>query len=725
MRIYPVILCGGSGTRLWPASRAARPKQFIPLVDDRSLFQQTVLRFDGFAPAPVIVAGPAHVGHIQSQLREIGAEATILVEPEGRDSAAAIAAAALWIKGCDADGLAVAVASDHHIPDAEAFRESLARAAGAGAQGSIVTFGVKPTAPSSAYGYIRPGAAIPGQPGVFAVERFIEKPDAETARGYVESGYLWNSGNFLFRAADLALELERFAPEVLTSVSRALADASHDGSVVRLGAAFSSAPRISIDYAVMEKAARAAVAPVAFAWSDLGAWDAVWSARDKDAAGNTGDAVLLADCADTLVRSRGRAVVGIGLKGVAVICEPDVVLVCDLAASQDVKGAVERLRAVRPDLAAGPAVSAPGARLMRWLETSALPLWWALGADHQRGGFHEALEQDGRSVDAPRRARVQARQIYVYAVAARMGWKGPAITAVRHGLDTFLGRYGRPDGLFHTRVGGNGVPLDEPAALYDQAFALLALAAAAEALPDQAAALEARAGAVLEALQDWRAPAGGFVENGAGEPYQSNAHMHLLEAALAWTEAGGSPRWRTLAAEIVDLALSRFVDPDRGVLREAFAANWAPAPGLAGRIVEPGHQFEWAWLLERWGRETGDGRGPEAARRLFAAGRAGVDPRRGVAVDALLDDLTIERATARLWPQTEWLKAATILGDTGAASQAAAALELYLDVPTPGLWRDRLGADGVFVEEPAPASSFYHIVGAIAATARARADASA
>ena len=724
MHIYPVILCGGSGTRLWPASRPSRPKQFLPLVGSRSLFQDTVARLQRIrgAEAPIVVAGAGHRAAIVRQLAEMGVEGVLILEPEGRDSAPAIAAAAAWIVARDPHGIAAVVASDHHIPDADAFAASVERAAKAAAAGRIVTFGVKPTVPATAYGYIQPGEPLPGAEAVFAVKRFVEKPDAPTAQAHVQDGYLWNSGNFVFAASTLIEELQRHAPEVAAAASAGLAEAGAAGTAM-LGASFRSAPKISIDYAVMERTDRAAVAPVDFAWSDLGAWEAVWAASAKDGDGNAGAAVLI-DSRDCLVRSEGPTVVGIGLKRIAVIAEADAVLVCDLASSQGVKAAADRLKAAGSLVVdtPSPAAELPALteELRRWLFGTALPVWWALGADHDRGGFHEKLDGDSRPVTAPRRARVQARQIYSFATAGDLGWNGPWRSAVEHGLDYFLGRYRRPDGLFRALVGADGAALDDTAMLYDQAFALFAFAASASVLPERAEHLTADARAVVETLRASRSAERGFTEAGGPTPFQANPHMHLLEAALSWEALDPAGPWRGLADEIVELCLSSFIDLESGALREFFDERWSPAPGVDGRIVEPGHQFEWAWLLERWVRLRGEAAAGRAARRLFEVGRRGVDPLRGVAMDALLDDLSVHDASARLWPQTERLKASLILGEDAEAAAAARALKGYLDIPAAGLWRDRLAVDGRFVEEPAPASSLYHIVCAIAEAVRRR-----
>ncbi|MEH6678797.1 AGE family epimerase/isomerase [Phenylobacterium sp.] len=709
MAIYPVIMCGGSGSRLWPASRPSHPKQFLPLVGALSMFQETVLRVVdlGQEGDMVIVAGIAHGELISVQLAEIGVLATVLLEPEPRDSAPAMAAACAWIAGRDSEGVAVVVAADHHMPDGAAFRAAALTAVDAARLGQIVTLGMRPASPSTAYGYISPGEGPgPAKP----VQAFVEKPDAATAQAYIEAGHLWNSGNFVVAADVLLAELEAFAPAIAEAARAAVEPCAKGQSV--LAETFRTAPKISIDYAVMEKTRRAAVLPVDFAWSDLGAWDAVWQASDKDAAGNTirGEALMI-ESTDCLVRApAGMQVTLVGAKDLAVVVDGGQVLVCDLASSQQVKTAVDQLKAQGRETVAPAApfhtVAEAAAWFDQWLKTSALPLWWALGADHVRGGFREALTPEGAPVEAPRRSRVQTRQTFVYATAGLMGWQGPWRQAAWHGMDYFLARYRRPDGLFRAVVSNEGEPIDETAALYDQAFALLAMATLNQADPGHTD-LAAEAQRLLAALQVMRHPAGGFREEGA-HPFQANAHMHLLEAAMAWAESGGGPEWQALAAEIVELALTRFIDPEGGFLREFFDEAWAPAPGEDGRLIEPGHQFEWAWLLERWAVRTGEARCHQAARRLYAAGLRGVDAKRGVAINALNDDFTVRDANARLWPQTEWLKAALILGEHALAP--AQGLARYLKTPARGAWRDRLDAAGTFAEESCPASSFYHIV---------------
>ena len=344
-----------------------------------------------------------------------------------------------------------------------------------------------------------------------------------------------------------------------------------------------------------------------------------------------------------------------------------------------------------------------------WLREAALPLWAGAGVDSGGGLFHETLSVEGAPVEAPRRARAQARQVFVYASAVTAGFGDQWLPTARQGWARFAAAYRRPDGLFINRVAADGAPLDSEADVYEQAFAMLAMAALHTADP-AARGLAGEAERTLAALDARRAPAGGFRENGA-HPYQANCHMHLFESALAWEPAGG-PKWTALSDEIAGLAMTRFIDAETGVMREFFDADWRALPGEAG-LVEPGHHFEWAWLLERWGRSRGDHAAVSAARRLFERGLRGVDPVREVAVNAVWEDFSVRDGAARLWPQTEHVKAALVLGDEAQALRAARGLAQYLDTPARGAWRDKLRADGSFVDEPAPATSFYHLMVAI------------
>jgi mannose-6-phosphate isomerase len=426
-------------------------------------------------------------------------------------------------------------------------------------------------------------------------------------------------------------------------------------------------------------------------------------------------------------------VAAVGISDIAIIAEPTGILVCDLSASQAVKTVAEKLSVPGGTAAMKPAPEALAdwaARYEHWLATAALPLWWSLGADHVRGGFHEQLDMRGCAAPVPRRARVQTRQTFVYTTAEALGWPGPGREAALHGMRWFRAHYLREDGLFRSEVESDGRPTDNTATLYDQSFALLAMASLHN-LGGLPAGIDSEAEKLLHAVKrEMRHEAGGFRES-QPSAFQSNPHMHMLEAALAWLEAGGGAIWEVLAEEIVALCLERFIDPEEGFLREHFTAQWEPALGERGRIVEPGHQFEWAWLLARWSQLRNKPEALLAARGLFAAGARGIDPVRGVAVDALYENLTVRSSRARLWPQTERFKAALLLHEIHGADEdepylahavgAAESLWRYLETPTAGLWRDKLLPTNRFVEEPSPASSFYHTIGAILALKQFRA----
>ncbi|HEX5776101.1 MAG TPA: sugar phosphate nucleotidyltransferase [Caulobacteraceae bacterium] len=345
MALHPVVLCGGSGTRLWPASRPGRPKQFLPLTGPNSSFQETLLRLQGLdAATPIIVTGPDMTDAAWAQAAAVGVEPVVLVEPLPRSSGPAAAAAAAFVRDLDPDGVILLLAADHHIGEPDRFRAAAMAAARAAGEGHIVTFGVKPDRPATGYGYIQPGDAL-GE-GVFAVKSFVEKPQADVAVGYVAEGRLWNSGAFAFRADVLLDEMAAYEPQIAQAALAAVRDAKRDAALVLLGDdAFSRAPSKSIDYAVMERTKRAAVVLADFTWSDLGAWPAIREAGEADADGNvvTGEA-LLTDVRGSLIRTDGPLVAVIGVENLAVIVDGDHVLVCPLDRAEEVKAIAERLK---------------------------------------------------------------------------------------------------------------------------------------------------------------------------------------------------------------------------------------------------------------------------------------------------------------------------------------------------------------------------------------------
>ncbi|WBU54561.1 mannose-1-phosphate guanylyltransferase/mannose-6-phosphate isomerase [Paracoccus sp. SCSIO 75233] len=353
-RLYPVILCGGSGTRLWPLSRKSYPKQFVQLLGEETLFQQAALRFapdqdgSGFQ-APVVVTGSDFRFVVTEQLAAVGVDpGAVLIEPEPRNTAPAVLAAALYLNARDPDAVMLIAPSDHAIPDAAAFRDAVGSGLSAVQAGKIVTFGITPDRPETGYGYLELGAA-PADAGAVDLIRFVEKPQAERAAEMLASGnFLWNAGIFLARAADMVEAFSRHAADVTGPVAAALQHATVDLGFLRLAPEhYAQAPSISVDYAVMEKAENLAVVPFSAGWSDLGGWDAVWREMGPDAAGValSGPAEAI-DCRDTLLRaeSEKQVLVGIGLDNIIAVAMPDAVLVAPKDRAQDVRKAVDLLK---------------------------------------------------------------------------------------------------------------------------------------------------------------------------------------------------------------------------------------------------------------------------------------------------------------------------------------------------------------------------------------------
>ena len=354
-RIHPVILCGGSGTRLWPLSRTLLPKQFLPLTGTRTLLQDTALRLAGLCDAtgPVLVSHVDHRFLVAEQLREVGTEPAMhLLEPEGRNTAPAIAAAAICVSGQDADALLLILPSDHAIHDVPRFHEAVARAAALAAKGRLVTFGIVPASPAAGYGYIRRGSPEAGATQAFAVAEFVEKPDEARARAFLKRGdYYWNSGMFLFGARRYIDELRRFRPDIVAAVEAAVLKGTRDLDFLRLDAGeFGRCPAESVDYAVMERTRDASVVAADIGWSDVGSWSALWELEPKDAQGNSvrGD-VYLDQASGCYVRAEDRLVAAVGVRDLVIVETDDAVLVAAKDHAQDVKQAVEHLKASKRD----------------------------------------------------------------------------------------------------------------------------------------------------------------------------------------------------------------------------------------------------------------------------------------------------------------------------------------------------------------------------------------
>ncbi len=367
------------------------------------------------------------------------------------------------------------------------------------------------------------------------------------------------------------------------------------------------------------------------------------------------------------------------------------------------------------------------AELRAWLFDKSLPIWWDVGGDLEKGGFFEKLNLDGTPYDIDRRTRVAARQVYSYALAKTMGYQGETDAVIDQGLKWLSGPARNPEtGLLYAVLTPQAGVVRGEFDFYDHAFAMLAYASAYKVRPNDKTLEEAGTFIRDAIVRDYSHPVRGFEEsNPRTLPLKANPHMHMFEACLAWLEAGGDGTWRTIADQIAKLCVEKFLHPETGSLREFFDGDWNAMAGDAGRIIEPGHQFEWAWLFLRWARMSGDASYVDAAKRLIdIAEGPGTDDARNVTIYELWDDFSVKDAKARLWAQTERMKAYVKLADAAMtpldrqaaiakAVEASAGLRIYLSTEIEGLYRDRMKEDGSFEIEPAPASSLYHIICAI------------
>src|ERR1700710_2034220 len=351
-RIIPLIMCGGAGTRLWPASREVHPKQFLPLFGPRSTFQNTLLRVSDAAlfERPIVITNNAYRFMVLEQLAEIGLEADVLLEPMRRDSGPAIAAGAVFAQMRDADAVVLALAADHVVGGVDAFVSACRQGLIAADAGRIVTFGVHPERAATEYGYISPGDIISGE--VRSVAKFVEKPDPETAAGYIKAGYLWNSGNFMFRASVLLDEYRNVDVASVQTVTDAVTGAGRDLGFVTLDAdTFGSAKAISIDYAVMEKTSHAAVVPMSCGWSDVGSWHAVWELSNKDGQGNSAQGIAVFEDSRNCNVSTDKALVALeGVDDLVVVATQDAVLVSRQKDANGLRRLVAKLKITAPQV---------------------------------------------------------------------------------------------------------------------------------------------------------------------------------------------------------------------------------------------------------------------------------------------------------------------------------------------------------------------------------------
>ncbi|MBZ9905252.1 mannose-1-phosphate guanylyltransferase/mannose-6-phosphate isomerase [Mesorhizobium sp. BR115XR7A] len=727
------VMSGGVGSRLWPLSREDNPKQFHDLSGDGSMLAKTVRRLkarpDNQTPI-YLIASERHADRVISDIASLGLNGgKPIFEPVGRNTAAAVAIATLQtISEHGSDALVLVVPSDHEISTDAQFWETVESGVHAAESGSIIVFGIKPTHAETGYGYIEVAAT---DDRVAAVSRFVEKPNAETARNYVSSGrFYWNAGIFLFRADTMRRAFLEFQPDIWETAERAYKTARTDLSGICLPQGFYSAvPSTSIDYAVMEHARDIAMVTASFRWNDLGSWQSLLEASPTDGNGNVvmGDIVAM-DCDSSYLRSQGRLLTVIGMKGVAVVATPDAVFVAPVSHSQNVKKVVEQLeksgRLETKYTPSGDRVIINGSwrkRVEHWLFNETLPLWSTVGVDDVNGGFHEALGFDTRPLGKPKRMRTMARQIYAFAVAKERGWAGPADELIDHGID-FIAKYGRTTrGGWVRTLNVNGSVADPAEDAYDHSCVLLALCHAHRCGHREALRLAQETFHFIDAhLEDDRL--NGFLEtSGSNGMRFSNPHMHMLEAFLAWHDVSGDRTYLRRAARVVDLFRCHFFDQESWTVGENFDVDWLPLPGEKGLSTEPGHHFEWASLLIDFAQKSGQKDLASYARKLYSSAIAsGLNRATGLAYAAVSrQGMPIDRLS-RSWPQCEAIKAAIALDGIGGPNlkpeieaRVARLFRWHIDPAPLGLWIDRIDERGRSQATEVPASIFYHLVTAL------------
>ncbi|ACT60321.1 mannose-1-phosphate guanylyltransferase/mannose-6-phosphate isomerase [Hirschia baltica] len=738
LKIVPAILCGGSGTRLWPLSRSHEPKQLQTLFGEHSLLTHTALRMNATpnSEAPLIICSQAYAAEVENQLFENGIPSSaILEEPMGRDTAAAAGIAAHWVnENLGEDAILVLVPADHYIEDMEHFHTAIIEAAQTAQQGNICTIGVTPDRPETGFGYIkRASEKLKEAPG-YPVEKFVEKPDAETAQMYIDSGdYVWNAGIFAVRGSTYLNELSNFEPDiyakVLAACNCARTETSPNGykHLQYDPLLFSAIEKKSIDYAIMERTENAAVVPAKFGWSDVGSWASVRELGNMDKNGNnlTGD-VRIVDSSNCLVQASGRVVALIGMQDVAVIDTPDALLVCHTEHAQSVKKVHQALEKDGHSTALGHgARSKSFASRQRgwarnWLFNQALPLWADIGLDREFGGVYEALNMEGKPLhDMGRRFRVQARQVYAFAHAHEMGWKEGA-HALESPLNYMLKHCWLETGGWGHIYNRDGSLLDGRIDTYDQAFALLGLAWAYKVTGEKRV-LEAATKTKELLFNRLRHPIIGFVEGiPATTPRRANPHMHLFEAAIHWMELFGDEQMADLAEEIFELYTQRFcVD---GLLREYFHEDLTPLPERANeryRLIEPGHLLEWVFLLRKYAKMTGRKTNTTAVLEAFSD-TYGIAPETGLVMNYCYPDGTHpENVNSRLWPQTEYIRLKLSNDSLPEQRKGLEMLERlkkhYLNVSgeNMGYWHDEVDGAGKVISSNSPASTLYHVLGCL------------
>lgn len=729
------IMSGGSGSRLWPLSRLDRPKQFHNLTGQENLLTATLNRLkapDALCGTVSVIGAQVHQHLIAEAITAHHQVASgydpvqILLEPVARNTAAVAAIATASALREAPDVLILLCPADHEISTDEQFWQTIWQGMGAAQNGAIVTFGLLPERPETGYGYVEVGERVENG---FTVRRFVEKPDYSTALDYLRQGrFFWNSGIFLFRASSMRQAFLQHAPDIWLAASAAIEAATTEGRVTSLSLQdYSSMPSVAFDVAIMEKADNRVLIPAAFSWSDLGSWQSLLSLQNTRTQPQAGCGnviignVVAHDCHNSYLRSEAGLLTLSGVSDMAVIATKDATFVAPITHSHHVQAIVSRLKQDnRPELYYNktPPAELDNAPLVRaWLFEKALPFWANAGVEQHYGGFHEALSLQGKPICKSRRCRTMARQIYAFANAGFTG-----LTA--HGL-LFLQANGRSSrGGWVQSFHADGTVEDDQENFYDQTCMLLALAYAYKSGHNSSLGLAQQTFAFLDRFLAH--PLGGFYERLADchrscAVLTSNAHMHYLEACLAWHVISGDEQFLHRAAEVVRLCSQYFFDAEYWGLGEYFSANWRPVSTPKGRYAEPGHHFEWAALLADFAHRTGDDAALLMASRLYTfALSAGTNRKTGLSYNLVTIQGQVLDTGSRSWQQCEAIKAAIMLNGYQGRDlkpevevRVANLFRWHIEPATAGLWHDRVDAQGKNCSDNVPASILYHLVSAL------------
>lgn len=720
-RIHPVLLCGGSGTRLWPLSTPERPKQFLALTSDTSMIENTALRVASSNSPSLTFSEALVIGSERHAelLTDVLPNVRKILEPKGRNTAPAVAAACLAFKPHD---LILILPADHDIQDIPAFHRAIETAAAAAEDGAIVTFGVKPTHPSTGYGYIK---ASDNVEDALDVDAFVEKPDLKTAESYIEAGsYFWNAGIFLFKACSMLEALTTFAPDVLKGIKHAMAGKETQRTILLNEIEFAKTPCISIDYAVIEKASNVKTVPVNMGWSDVGGYRTLRElVTEKPQDNFTSGPVVVENSNGLYVRSEGPVIAVNGVSNLVIVATKNEVMVTPANDDAVVKGLSAAAQSIQH-------ARAPFAELKQnakdWM-WNAFATWAQVGWDRDKGGFVEQLHMSGKpDANANRRVRVQARQVFSFANAIEMGWpeRETAKALIDQGVAYIDAKTRHPESGFVHVIDADANAIDDVRDLYDHAFIILAGSAAYKASGNRTALKIAKDAFDYINLNLKDHEHGGWFESSNFElPRRANSHMHLLEAMMAYYAATRSETALKPAAEIVRLFEAKFFNPATDVMAEFFNADWSPQDREDEVIWEPGHHYEWATLLHRFSNLSGHDSLSYQRRLIRRADQTGLSARTGFAINSLQANTKLTNPNARLWHQLERMSAHLLHFDVENGSVPDTLFrkisESYLNAGPSGGWLDELDDEGNALSEAVPASMLYHVTKAISVLLKA------